>query len=265
MPLISIIVPVYNVEQYIRRCLDSLINQTFKEIEIILVDDGSTDSSGRICDEYAKIDDRVKVIHKENGGLSDARNKGIDIAQGEYIGFVDSDDFVSLDMFQYMYSYNDIKADIVSCEYKKIYDNNKINTRDKSKKINVKEFNNIEALENYFGEYSDKREIQVVVWNKIYKKELFEDIRFPFGKLYEDGYVTYKLLYKAKKIIHLYEELYYYFQREGSLIRSEFSLNVLKSYDDRREIFRFLYDKVPSINSKSAQLYINKYLALYKI
>lgn len=260
---VSIIVPVYNVDKYLRRCIESIMNQTLKEIEIILVDDGSTDKSSMICDEYAKLDNRIKIIHKANGGLSDARNKGLDMVRGKYIGFVDSDDFVSIDMFNHLYN-NSINADIVSCEYIKFYSDDYRNFKKNSKKIKMKEFNNVEALENYFGEYHDKREIQTVVWNKIYKKELFEDIRFPFGKLYEDGYVTYKLLYKSRKIVHLYEELYYYFQREDSLVRSEFSLKVLKSYDDRREMFKFLYDKVPSINNRSAQLYIDKYFTLYK-
>lgn len=265
MILVSIIVPVYNVEQYLERCLDSLVNQTLKDIEIILVDDGSTDDSGNICDKYAKKDKRIKVIHKENGGLSDARNIGLSIARGKYIGFVDSDDFISLDMYKKLFNCIEHgNYDIASCEFKKVYEYNEKEIASNTMKIITKEYDNIQALENYFDEYTDKREMQTVVCNKIYRRELFDNIKFPYGKLYEDGYVTYKLLYKSKKVIHIYEELYYYFQREGSLIRSEFSLKVLKSYDDRREIFKFLYNKVPSINRKSAERYINKYFTLYK-
>ena len=265
MIAISIIVPVYNVEKYLERCLDSIINQTQNDLEIILVDDGSTDNSGNICDKYAIKDKRIKVIHKENKGLADARNCGLDLAQGECVSFIDGDDFIHPQMMEILYNnINNNNADIASCEFKKVYEYNKKEIASNTREIITREYDNIQALENYFGEYRDKKEMQIVVWNKIYRRELFDNIKFPYDKLYEDGYVTYKLLYKSKKIIHIYEELYYYFQREGSLIRSEFSLKVLRSYDDRREIFNFLYNKVPSINRKSAEGYINKYFTLYK-
>ncbi|MDY3000932.1 MAG: glycosyltransferase [Romboutsia timonensis] len=263
MPILSIIVPVYNVEKYLRRCLDSLINQHLKEIEIILIDDGSTDRSGIICDEYRKKDNRIFVIHKENGGLSDARNMGLDIAKGMYIAFVDSDDFISVNMFDTLVNEackNDVE--ICACGHYKVYDNTII--KEDNNVTNIKIFNNIEALENYLGGYGKDREILTVVWDKIYKKELFDDIRFPIGKIYEDGYVTYKLLYKAKKIAYVNSRLYYYYQREGSLIRSDLSLKTLKSYDDCREIFIFINEKAPLLSNRAAEKYIRKHILTYK-
>ena len=127
MKKISVIVPVYNVERYLKRCIESIINQTYKDLEIILVDDGSTDSSGNICDEYKKIDKRISVIHKKNGGLSDARNEGLKVVTGTYIAFVDSDDFLDLDMYEYMQkNIEKENADIVICGTKIDYDNGKI-------------------------------------------------------------------------------------------------------------------------------------------
>ena len=137
MILVSIIVPVYNVEKYLERCLDSLINQTLKDIEIILVDDGSTDDSGNICDKYAKKDKRIKVIHKENGGLSDARNIGLSIANGRYLQFVDSDDFIHKQMIEILY--NTIinnNADISICDFDKVYENTKIKYNTKEISLN---------------------------------------------------------------------------------------------------------------------------------
>ena len=124
MPAISVIVPIFNVENYVRKCVDSILNQTFSDIEIILVDDGSTDASGRICDEYLSKDDRIRVIHKENGGLSDARNAGLDMCTGEYIGFVDGDDYIDGDMYELLYK-NLIQydADISMCRFRRIYNN----------------------------------------------------------------------------------------------------------------------------------------------
>ena len=233
--LISVIVPVYNVEDYLRKCIDSLIDQTLKDIEIILVDDGSTDKSGNICDEYVLKDNRVKVVHKENGGLSDARNTGIDIARGKYISFIDSDDWIEIQMLERLYNLAIAnEADIVQGDYIKVYDEN-ITVRNISE--NIMKYNSEKILNELYRDNSIKT---VVVWNKIYKRELFNNIRFPKGKLHEDEFTTYKVLHKANLIIDTNAPIYYYRQREDSIMNSDFNIkrfDRLEALKDRKEYF----------------------------
>lgn len=223
---ISIIVPVYNVEKYLNRCIDSILNQTFKEYELILVDDGSTDNSGKICDLYEKKDKRIKVIHKENGGLSSARNCGIEKSIGKYIGFVDSDDFIHPQMYSYLYDYLDkYKADISICAFRKVKENECIKKQIKNKELNIVILNNIEAQYELYKNHGDQF---VVAWNKLYKRELFRDLRYEEGKIHEDEYIIHQILYKSKTIIYIKEEFYNYYIRENSIMNSKFSL---KSFD----------------------------------
>ena len=207
MKKISVIVPIYKVEKYIHRCIDSIINQTYKNLEIILVDDGSPDSCPRICDEYAKKDKRIKVIHKENGGLSDARNKGVDIATGDYIAFVDSDDYIHPNMYEVLiYELEKNNSDIALCKYKIVYEKSKITTEIDGK-FEVYSLNNLQALDSMYGK--DGVDF-IVAWNKLYKKDLFNKIRYPVGKIHEDEYTTYKLLFASKNVIYIEYELYYF-------------------------------------------------------
>lgn len=216
--LISIIVPVYNVEKYLGKCIDSILKQTYTNIEIILVDDGSTDNSGKICDSYAKKDKRLIVIHKENGGQSSARNLAIDVAKGDFIGFVDSDDFIINNMYEKLYS-NLIKynADISICSYTEVDESGNVNKPKWKKNENFyKIYNKEEALkelliDKYITNHS---------WNKLYKKELFQDIRYPQGKVMEDLAIMYKLFEKSNKIIYENVDLYYYLQRKSSTMNS---------------------------------------------
>lgn len=235
MILISVIVPVYNVDNYLRKCIDSLIVQTLKDIEIILVNDGSTDESIDICEEYKLKDNRIKVIHKENGGLSDARNKGIDIAKGKYISFVDSDDWINPQMLEKLYILaSKYEADIVQGDYIKAYDEDIIVNNISE---NIIKYNAEQILDElYSGNYTKN----IVVWNKIYKRELFNDIRFPKGKLHEDEFTTYKILHKANLIIDSNIPIYYYRQREGSIMNSDFNikrLDLLEALKERKEYF----------------------------
>ena len=235
MILISVIVPVYNVDNYLRKCIDSLIVQTLKDIEIILVNDGSTDESIDICEEYKLKDNRIKVIHKENGGLSDARNKGIDIAKGKYISFVDSDDWINPQMLEKLYILaSKYEADIVQGDYIKAYDEDIIVN---NMSENIIKYNAEQILDElYSGNYTKN----IVVWNKIYKRELFNDIRFPKGKLHEDEFTTYKILHKANLIIDSNIPIYYYRQREGSIMNSDFNikrLDLLEALKERKEYF----------------------------
>ena len=214
--LISVVVPIYNVEKYLTKCIDSIINQTYKNLEIILVDDGSPDNCGKICDEYKKKDNRIKVIHKKNGGLSDARNEGIKIATGKYIGFIDSDDFVNLKMIEILYDLlKNNNADISVVSYKYYFgeeENNNESVEIKSPKI----LSNIDAITYLF----DNNKLGNYAWNKLYKLSLFDDVKYPVGKKMEDLGTTYKLFSKSNKIVYSDTELYYYLQRGDSILHS---------------------------------------------
>lgn len=233
--LISIIVPIYNVEKYLSQCVESLINQTYKNIEIILVDDGSKDNCGNICDEYAQKDNRIIVVHKENGGLSDARNKGIDIAKGKYFVFVDSDDYVSNKFVENLYQMileND--CDIAICDYLQF--ENTLPVQEELQ-IKVDVLSNIEVLSKIYSENVK----MIVAWNKIYKKELFNQIRYPFGKINEDEFTTYKLIYKANKVAISNEPLYYYRFNSSSIMGSGFNekrLQYIEALEERMQFYK---------------------------
>ena len=265
--LISIIVPIYNVEKYLKECIESIINQTYKNIEIILVDDGSPDNCGIICDEYSQKDKRIIVIHKENGGLSDARNKGIDIAKGDYLTFIDSDDFVNIDYIEKLY--NSIKLNntkLAQCGISKVNENNEIIER-----LNYDE-NYIKTSHEILNELYGKHLIEnVVVWNKMYAKELFRNIRFPVGKIHEDEFTTYKIFYSVDRISLLSDCLYNYRQTNESIIGKKFNkkrLNLLDALEERMDFFKNrneidLYEKTLKFYIEQLRLYyikVKKYI-----
>lgn len=230
---ISIVVPIYNVEMYIEKCIDSLINQTYTNIEIILVDDGSTDNSYSICQKYADIDSRIKLIHKENGGLSDARNVGIENATGNFITFVDSDDWLNYNFCEIMMKeINTTKADIVMGNLINVYNNDYLfeDCTDYSKKV----YTNIEALESF------EDTINVVAVAKLYKIELFNNLRYKVGKIHEDEFMFHRIFFEAKKIVVLDTNIYAYRQREDSITTSKYSikrLNALEALEDRMAFY----------------------------
>lgn len=237
--LVSIIVPIYNVEKYIKECIDSIINQTYKNLEIILVDDGSPDSCPKICDEYSKKDKRIKVIHKENGGLSSARNAGLDVAKGEYVSFIDSDDIVDEKFIETLYNLCiENNCDISECNFQRF------------EKDIVKSSNNCEIKVQTNHEMQERLYIPkyfargIVVWNKLYKKYLYDDVRFPIGKLNEDEFTTYKVLYKCETSICVTEEeLYYYRVNENSIMGKKFTakrLDALEAYEERMSFYKNL-------------------------
>lgn len=209
--LITIVVPIYKVQDYLEKCIHSILKQTYKNLEIILVDDGSPDNCGNICDEYAKKDNRIKVIHKENGGLSDARNVGIEIATGKYITFVDSDDYITDDYIAYLYDlikkYN-VKLSI--CEVKTVWKNaDSIKNRElQSKVLDAK--TTFEYLLFHKG-------IEIAAYGKLYLTELWQEYRFPKGQAYEDTATIYKLIEKAEKVAYGNKQCYYYVARVGSI------------------------------------------------
>lgn len=245
--LISIVIPVYNVEKYIRKCLDTVISQTYSNLEIIIVNDGSPDNSKKICEEYKNKDARIKIINQENGGLSSARNTGIDVATGEYIAFIDSDDFLDENFIKKMYdevSVND--SDIICCDFYYIdEDNRKWIRTNKENKC----YSNMEAIDDII---IGKQYTEIMTWNKLYRLKLFIDnnIRFPLGKLNEDNFTTYKLYYYANKISLINDRLYYYLQRTNSIMNSTFNikrLDILQVINESRNFFK---DKDIDLNDK---------------
>lgn len=215
-PLISVIVPVYNVAEYLPECVDSIISQTYTNLEIILVDDGSTDDCPRICDAYASKDSRIRVIHKENGGLSDARNAGLDICTGEWIGFVDSDDFIAPNMYQQLYkaavSQN---ADIAVCQSVRYENGNFINSnKDKKKEVLHSKSEMINCMFCGGGQ-------TISVCLKLYKADVFVDIRFPKGLTNEDAFIILDVLDKSSCMAIIPEALYFYRIRSASITNAK--------------------------------------------
>ena len=222
---ISIIIPIYNVEKYLRRCIDSIVNQTYKNTEIILVNDGSPDNCREICDEYEEIDSRIKVIHKANGGLSSARNAGLDIASGEYIMFVDSDDWISEDTLEKLNKYVEKGCDIINFKFSF--------AKEGSKNIIGLQSDLKESYECDLISYIDKLfmgELSFFIWNKLYKKDLFNDVRFPEGRNYEDLATIYKLYFKAKNIVVTDYTLYYYWLGNSNSITSNSTIKNMTDY-----------------------------------
>lgn len=244
--LISIIVPVYNVEQYLSRCIDSIIDQTYTNLEIILVDDGSPDRCGEMCEEYAARDKRIKVIHKENGGLSEARNAGIDASSGKYLMFVDSDDYIAPDMVKKLYdALVAADADMSICNFKYIWEN--ADEEDKSFNQNLPIKDEITSSGEVLSHslFEPKSWFWIVSWNKLYKYELFDNIRFPKGKIHEDEFIAHRIFYKCKRIAGVSGQLYFYWQRKGSIMserNKDFTayLNKIEAHMDRA---LFLYEK----------------------
>lgn len=233
--LISVIVPVYNVEKYLAECIESLLEQTYENYEIILVNDGSTDSSGIICDKYSQMNSRISVIHKRNGGLSSARNAGIEDAKGKYLAFVDSDDVVHPDYLKHMYKLAlQYQGDIVACDFIK---GENCCWLDEIEYLDIrKDCNVIEKMND--------RDVQVTVaWNKLYKRYFFDELklRYKEGKIHEDMFMSPKLLDNCKVMIMTSRKLYFYRQRENSIMTSKFSskqLDILEAIEYRMEYFK---------------------------
>lgn len=251
-PLISVIVPIYKVEEYLDRCITSIVNQTYKNLEIILVDDGSPDQCPQICDEWKEKDDRIIVIHKGNGGLSDARNAGLDIANGDYIGFVDSDDWISLDMYEkLLYVITEEKSDIVQCEFIKVDETYFESSNDTN--YSVQSFDVHDALLSLIKENPLKQ----VVWNKLYKKAIFNSLRFEVGKLNEDDFFTYQAFSKCQKITSINKVCYYYLVRDSSIMGQTYNLKHLDGLQARILRYKFLKENFEDLacNDKKSLLF----------
>ncbi len=241
--LISIIIPVYKVESYIHNCINSVINQTYSNLEIILVDDGSPDNCPQICDEYASIDSRIRVIHKSNGGLSDARNAGLDIATGEYIVFIDSDDQVSLDYIEYLYNMlkENPNSRLSVCGVMQIQQGQQIS---EDKHIEYQHLTPCQALENML--YA--KGIEICSYAKMYHKSLFENLKFPKGKVYEDSATTYLLFEMSPEIVYGNKRCYYYFTRPGSISKfGAFNKNEYDYIEHTKIMLDYIIGKYPEI------------------
>lgn len=230
MPAISIIVPVYNVEPYLRQCVDSILAQTYTDFELILIDDGSPDNCGAICEEYAHQDQRIHVIHQHNRGLSAARNTGIEWSftnsNSDWLMFVDSDDAVHPKFLEKMaWAASEYNAELISCGCVQFTDS-KYLEESSNPQTYVSLYNNVTAC---IGVYTDNWNIGISAWGKLYKKKLFQTIRFPIGKLHEDQAVVPKLLYSAERIIAITPPMYYYRIRRDSITHEKFSD---KRFDD---------------------------------
>lgn len=217
--LVSVVIPVYNVEHYLPKCIESVIKQTYAQLEIILVDDGATDLSGKICEQYAKRDSRIQVIHKPNGGLSDARNCGLERATGKYITFIDSDDYVSKYFVERLYT-NIVKtgADISIGNFLRVKENTEIQDNIE-KSCEFKVYDRIQSFTALYDK--ELKDIFTTAWGKIYKRELFELIRYPVGRNYEDTSIAHLVYNLITKVVYENVKIYYYLERENSITKSE--------------------------------------------
>lgn len=231
--MVSIIIPIYNVEKYLEECVESVLYQTYQDLEIILVDDGSPDGCGAICEEYAQKDKRVKVIHKENGGLSDARNAGLDVCRGDYIVFVDSDDCIHPQMIERLYNLRmKYQTDMAICSFQDIEENEMPLYAEYD--AQGKEY--CFEKENIMNQLQSRNLLTVVAWNKIYKARLFENIRYPKGYIHEDEFIIHKLLHLCTRTVYTEEKLYYYRKRGDSImgnISPKKIQDIYLAYEDR--------------------------------
>lgn len=249
---ISVVIPVYNVAKYLDVCIKSVINQTYKDLEIILVDDGSTDNSGKMCDEYKEKDERIIVIHKQNGGLSSARNEGIKIATGKYLTFIDSDDYITNDMIEELYlSLTNTNSDVSICKITK--NENKLDCEINNETLI---FNSHDAIKEILLD----RLFTTSASAKLYKKELFNNIMYPAGMLYEDYATTYKLFHLSDKISYTSSNKYYYRYNDEGITKSKFTNKQLDYFKVSKEILNFTKD-----NYCDLVKYVNKRTASYAI
>lgn len=260
--LISVIVAVYNIEEYLPRCVDSILAQTYENLEIILVDDGSSDGSAQICDDYAGRDERIKVIHKKNGGLSDARNAGLDVAAGDYIGFVDGDDWIEPDMYYAMYeACRSAGAQMAACRYKQITKSGVID----ASAGNSVSLSKMEALEIYVC--GDERyQIYNSVWSKLFARSLIQNMRFPVGKKSEDIMFTTRAFCRIERLAYLDKAYYnYVLDREGSIMNEGAGERRLKDeIPFWREQIAYIEDAgMPELSDKAAYHFYRRMLFYY--
>lgn len=258
---ISVIVPVYKVEKFLKRCVDSILDQTYENLEVILVDDGSPDASPLICDEYAIKDSRVSVIHQKNSGLSGARNAGIDKATGKYIAFVDSDDYIAPHMYETLWNNMvNYEAQISICRLQRF--SGTYYEGELESEIHISTYDNETALKNL---HLEDGEMYTVAYNKLYLRSLFKNVRYPVGRLNEDEFTTYKVIDKSNKIVITTEKMYFYYYNDNSITTGKkylLSTDIFDALDERKEYF--IQARKPQIVKMIDRVYLDRIIARYR-
>lgn len=251
--LVTVIIPVYKVEKYLKKCIDSVIRQTYSNLEILLVDDGSPDNCGKICDDFARIDTRIKVIHKKNGGLSDARNTGIDVMTGMYVVFIDSDDWVSpyyVENLYYAIKGNDVKLS-TSC-FIEVDEGEKV-----SSETSVSQTVEVLSAHDCLGRLFRQDGVEMSAWGKMYHRDLFCNLRYPQGKLYEDISVTYRAIDLAGRVAITKNVDYYYLQRKSSIQYQKFNVRKMDAIDHMQELYEFVEQNYPDLRKAAICRYFS--------
>lgn len=259
MPEISVIVPVYKVEPYIHKCIDSILGQTFSDFELILVDDGSPDSCGEICNRYAEKEERICVIHKENGGLSDARNAGMKVASGQYVIFIDSDDYIEDDMLEYLYSrLKAANADMATCGIYEVY-------ADRIEAQQV-ETDFVCTGEAAFRCILRGYTIRGEIWNKLIRRSCVEDLEFPKGKLYEDIYYTVDMMQRIKTVAVGTQPKYYYLHRSDSITGKAYRPQLFDIIEGYTKNYHVVKKAFPDLEEEAECLWLwSRFIVLDKM
>lgn len=243
--MISIIVPVYRVEKYLDKCIKSIVSQTYSNLEIILVDDGSPDKSGLICDKWAMLDSRIKVLHQKNAGAGAARNTALKLAQGEFISFVDSDDYLSVNMFEKLLNYFDENIDIVECEFLSVEEDDALFVNEE--RIQSKVFSSEEAMREHIADHYFRQ----LIWNKLYRRNCIDNVYFPEGKKIDDEFWMYKVLGRAKQLVHCNEKLYAYRQQDNSVMHMLKPENRIQAIEAKVCRHQYIKEKFPRLTLMS--------------
>ena len=246
LPLISVIVPVYKVEAYLDKCLDSLTKQTYQNLQIILVEDGSPDGSGAICDAWAEKDSRITVIHQENRGGGAARNAALDAAKGDLLAFVDSDDYIAPELYTHLYSLLQQGADIAECSYVETADDHAELGRGSTEPVF---YTRQEAMKLHIRD----EKFRQLIWNKLYRKTVAEGIRFPVGTKIDDEYYTYQLLMNAEKLVCSEYVGYAYRQQPNSVMHGGFSIKRVQSLDAKRQRLEAVKERMPGLTNTAKE------------
>lgn len=255
LPLISVIVPVYGAEAYFDKCVASVVSQTYENLEIILLDDASPGISGKMCDQWALRDHRIKVIHKENSGTGATRNMGIDIASGSLIAFLDCDDYLHPDMYAHLYSIMDEQTDIAECGYMKVYDDNAVFPEETPV---VRQFTPQEAMRQHIREEAFCQ----LVWNKLYRREVIGQERFIPGAKMDDEFFTYRVLARARKLVSSNKVCHAYRQREGSIVHQAFSIQRVEFLYARMERMEYVKNHMPELENEEKVSLLSSCIAM---
>ena len=257
--IISVIIPVYNVEKYIDRCIESIIKQTYKELEIILVDDGSTDNSGVICDKWKVKDERIKVLHQTNQGLGPARNLGLDIACGEWVSFIDSDDWIEPETYKYMVeACFEFNCEIATCGRKNV------SSKKVFEYVFCSEQNHVFDRKNAIRHYLLQNMMNMSACDKLFKRKLFDDIRFPAGYTSEDIVPIYNVLKRIDRICLTGKPFYNYFYREGSLSRSNFNKKLLGTYIYPNQVKKDIANCYPDLIEEANSFFYGMTITVFR-